>query len=246
MVAKRATFILFDVYDICSLWALSLKMIEVIRHLDLRVVLGDGGNGQECRRMLDQLNGCGYVTCLLLGHAEASWKFNRRVVWIVAWITDVIIHSQSVLLARTRLESYSVKWTEEYQWDTRLIGTFPRSPATFLGRTPVLFNFIRPWVAGAMMMRIETRYYMIVKSVDQAGRLNLPLRVSRDKTRWESLGHTLVLTKWRRVAEVYPQWWFVRRCSRLITRQAPLHWFLFSYLCFVSDLLSACCRCILW
>lgn len=43
LVAKTAAFILFEVYDSCTLWALRKGMVRGITRLDLRTVLGNAG-----------------------------------------------------------------------------------------------------------------------------------------------------------------------------------------------------------
>lgn len=51
--AKTVVFILFEVYDSRRLWALSCEMIEGIRSLNLRSVLGNSGKDSEFCRLLD-------------------------------------------------------------------------------------------------------------------------------------------------------------------------------------------------
>lgn len=53
MAAKSAAFILFDVYDQFSLWALSPHMIEHIRAFDLQAVLGNRQNANESLKDFD-------------------------------------------------------------------------------------------------------------------------------------------------------------------------------------------------
>lgn len=55
--AETAILILFDVYDTCRLWALSPKMFERIRRLDIRAVLWNEGNSSDCTCLLDAIEG---------------------------------------------------------------------------------------------------------------------------------------------------------------------------------------------
>lgn len=53
--AKTAVFFLFEAYDSCRLQALSSDIVEGIRRINLKIILGNDRNATECRRLLDAL-----------------------------------------------------------------------------------------------------------------------------------------------------------------------------------------------
>lgn len=53
--AKTAAFIMFEVNDSCSLWALSRKMVRGIRRLHLKETPGNAGNVSECLVLLEAI-----------------------------------------------------------------------------------------------------------------------------------------------------------------------------------------------
>lgn len=55
LAAKTAAFILFEVYESCRVWALSRNMIQGIRRLDLKTILGNAGNANECLSLIDTI-----------------------------------------------------------------------------------------------------------------------------------------------------------------------------------------------
>lgn len=55
IAAETAGFILFEVFDNCRLWALRRDMIQRIRRLSLKTVIGNAGNARECLSLVEAI-----------------------------------------------------------------------------------------------------------------------------------------------------------------------------------------------